>query len=292
MPPPRATVSVDVDPVDLHLLGYGFRGLPPDPLVYTVALPRLMERFARAGIRATFFVVGRDATPQRDVLLELVSGGHEVASHSHSHPLSLATLAARPLAEELAMSRVALTRACGADVTGFRAPNFDMNRRTLRALAVAGYRYDASAFPSPLLLPARLVLAAKSADPAAVLRLTLWPFSLKRAPHQIEGVREFPLAVTPITRMPVYHTLRYFTKEAPFLARLEGFARRGDTLSYVLHAVDALGAREDGVDPRLGAHPGMDRALDEKLAMLDRVLELIARQFEARTFAERLDERV
>ena len=287
---PRATISVDVDPVDLHLLGYGYRGLPPDPLVYTLALPRLLERFARTGVRGTFFVVGRDAAPQRAALTALVAGGHEVASHSHSHPLSLATLDPRPLAEELAMSRVALTRACGADVTGFRAPNFDMNRRTLHALAVAGYRYDASAFPSPLLLPARLVLAAKSADPAAVLRLTLWPFSLKRAPHPIEGVLEFPLAVTPVTRVPVYHTLRYFTKEAAFLSRLEGFARRGDTLSYVLHAVDALGAREDSVDTRLAAHPGMDRPLDQKLEMLDRVLELIARRFETRPFAERLDE--
>lgn len=287
---PRATVSVDVDPVDLHLLGYGFRGLAPNSLVYTAALPRLVECFRRAGVRATFFVVGRDAMPQRETLAALVAAGHEVASHSHSHPLSLAALEARPLAEELAMSRVALSRACGADVKGFRAPNFDMNRRTLHALAVAGYRYDASAFPSPLLLPARLVLAAKSADPAAVLRLTLWPFSLKRGPHEIEGVREFPLAVTPGLRLPVYHTLRYFTKEAPFFARLEGFASRRDTLSYVLHAVDALGAKEDGVDARLAKHPGMDRALDEKLAMLDGVLGRIAARFEVRPFAERLEE--
>src|SRR5262245_5126485 len=58
---PLATVSVDVDPVDLHLLGYGVGGLPPDPLAYDTALPRLVELFARTGIHATFFVVGRDA---------------------------------------------------------------------------------------------------------------------------------------------------------------------------------------------------------------------------------------
>jgi peptidoglycan/xylan/chitin deacetylase (PgdA/CDA1 family) len=62
---PSATVSVDVDPVDLHLVGYGFPGLPPDPLVYTAALPRLLEAFARHGIRATLFMVGRDAAGRR-----------------------------------------------------------------------------------------------------------------------------------------------------------------------------------------------------------------------------------
>src|SRR5204863_1450993 len=139
----------------------------------------------------------------------------------HSHPLSLASLDQARLARELAESRAALTAACGASVVGFRAPNFDMNRRTLRALAEAGYRYDASGFPTPLLLPARLVLAAKSADPAAVLRLTLVPFTLRREPHTLEGVREFPLAVTPLLRVPVYHTLRYFTPERRFLDRLE-----------------------------------------------------------------------
>jgi len=123
-----------------------------------------------------------------------------------------------------------------------------------------------------------------------VLRLTLWPFTLTRAPHQLEGVREFPLAVTPVTRFPVYHTLRYFTAEAPFHARLQDFAARGDSLSYVLHAVDALGTAEDRVDRRLDAHPGMKRPLAEKLEMLDRALDVIARAFEVRPFAERLDE--
>src|SRR4029079_19633928 len=58
---PVALVSVDVDPVDLHLVGYGYRSLPPDPLVYTTALPRLLDCFGRCGVRATFFVVARDA---------------------------------------------------------------------------------------------------------------------------------------------------------------------------------------------------------------------------------------
>jgi peptidoglycan/xylan/chitin deacetylase (PgdA/CDA1 family) len=287
---PAATISVDVDPVDLHLLGYGFSGLAPDPLVYRVAVPRLIERFANAGVRGTFFVVGRDAASQRDALRALTAAGHEVASHSHSHPLSLASLPDEALRNELVTSRAALSEASASDVVGFRAPNFDMNRRTLRALVASGFRYDASAYPTPLLLPMRMVLALKSADPAKVLRLTLWPFTLNRAPHTLEGLREFPLSVTPSARLPVYHTARYFMEEARFHAQIEGFATRGESLSYVLHAVDVLGLAEDQVDVRLSAHPGMRRPLGEKIAMLDRALETIARRFDAQTFAARLGE--
>ncbi|MBI1798387.1 MAG: hypothetical protein HYR73_01735 [Candidatus Eisenbacteria bacterium] len=164
-----------------------------------------------------------------------------------------------------------------------------MSRRTLRALARAAYRYDASAYPTPLLLPARILLAMKSAHPAAVLRLQIWPFTWDRAPHEFEGVREFPLAVTPGLRLPVYHTALYFSDEARFHRRLDGFARRGESLSYVLHAVDALGLAEDRVDPRLAGHPGMRRALAEKLSMLDRALVRIAGAFDVLPFAERLE---
>ena len=45
MSKPLATVGVDVDPVDLHLAGYGYRGLPPDSLAYEPALPRLLAAF-------------------------------------------------------------------------------------------------------------------------------------------------------------------------------------------------------------------------------------------------------
>src|SRR5262249_26960584 len=83
MTEPRvATVSVDVDPVDLHLIGYGYSGLPPDPLVSRRALPRLLEIFGRCGVRATLFVVGRDAPEQRAALAAAAASGHEIASHS------------------------------------------------------------------------------------------------------------------------------------------------------------------------------------------------------------------
>ncbi len=288
---PFATVNVDVDPVDLHLLGYGARGLPPDPQVYDLALPRLLDRFARSGVRATFFCVGRDAASHAAAIRGLATAGHEVASHSLTHPLALTRLPAEALRREIAESKRVLEAAIGRAVAGFRAPNFDVDDRVLGEVQAAGYRYDASGYPTPLLAAARVVLALRGGDPAGVLRMRLLPHSLGRAPHRARapgGLAGFPASVTPVARWPVYHTLRLLGGPGPTRRRIEGFARRGEALSYTLHAVDALGLAEDGVDPRLARHPGMRLPLADKLAALDQVLEWVANRFEPATFADRL----
>ena len=290
---PPATISVDVDPVDLHLVGYGFPGLAPDPLAYTAALPRLLERFAAHGVRATLFIVARDAGAHADVLRAARAAGHEIACHSMTHPLGIASLEPEGRRRELAESKAVLERTLGADIAGFRAPNFDMDEPTLGELATLGYRYDASSYPSPLLLPARLVLALKSRDKLGVLKLKPWPFDWRRTPHRRAGGRlvEFPATVTPGTRIPIYHTLRYGLGDARFAAAIDGLARGAHPLSYLMHAVDALGLAEDRVDPRLAPHPGMNRPLAAKLALLDRTLAAIAARYDCVTFAERVARR-
>jgi len=290
---PPATVSVDVDPVDLHLLGYGFLGLPADPLVYTAALPRLAEVFARCGVHATFFVVGRDAEAHAAILRALIAGGHEIASHSLSHPMPFVRVPRSRLVHELAESKQRLEAACGGEVVGFRAPNWDISPRAVISLAETGYRYDASAFPSPLLIPARALLALKAHDPRAALRMRPWPFTLHRQPFRWRDgsheVFQFPISVTPWLRFLVYHTTRYLIGEKRFLKHLDGFARRGESLFYPLHAVDALGLTEDKVDTRLARHPGMEKSLADKLAMLEASLRPIAARFESLTYREQLD---
>lgn len=289
---PPATVSVDVDAVDLHLVGYGHRGLPPDPLVYTAAMPRLLEVFARVGVSATFFIVGRDAVRHPATVGEVAASGHEVASHSLTHPFAFSRLPDDLMRRELEESRHALERASGRTVRGFRSPNFDVDARALAAIAAAGYRYDASGYPTPMLIPARLLLALKSRSAGALTRLRAWPFTFRREPHAIaaNGGRlfEFPVTVTPGLRFPVYHTARYVLRRRRFEGILDGLARRGESLSYPLHAVDALGLAEDAVDPRLAPHPGMELPLDQKLALLEESLTAIVRRFEPKTFEARL----
>jgi hypothetical protein len=289
---PAATISVDVDPVDLHLLGYGYRGLPPDPSVYTLALPRLADLFGRLGVRATFFVLGRDAPEHADVLRSLHSMGHEIASHSLDHPMPFVRVPRSHLTHQLVESRRLIEAACGAEVVGFRAPNWDVSPRAVLSLSEAGYLYDASAYPSLLLGLARGLLALKAEDPRAALRMRPWPWTLRRRPFMWRvGDREvfqFPISVSRWLRFPLYHTTRYLLPEWWFLRQLDAIARRGDALFYPLHGVDVLGLTEDSVDPRLARHPGMKEPLAAKLALLETSLRAIVERFEPMTYREQL----
>ncbi|NOT32650.1 MAG: polysaccharide deacetylase family protein [Candidatus Eisenbacteria bacterium] len=290
---PLATVSIDVDPVDLHLQGYGFMDLPPDALVYDRALPRLAELFTRHGIRATFFVVGRDAAANAARLRELEDAGHEIASHSMTHPMPFVRVAMSKLKGELKSSRAALEAVCRDPIIGFRAPNWDVSPRAHAPLVEAGYRYDASGFPSLLQVPVRLLLLAKSSDPRKTFRMRPWPWTLERLPFQweINGQRlvQFPISTSPRLRFPIYHTTRYLIGDAAFVSHLDGFVRRGEPFFYPLHGVDALGLVEDSVDARLGRHPGLDKRLDYKLDLLSRSLAEIARRFECVPYRDLLE---
>jgi peptidoglycan/xylan/chitin deacetylase (PgdA/CDA1 family) len=48
--------------------------------------PRLLDVLAREGIKATFFVVGRQAERCSDLVRRLEAEGHTVGHHSYSHP--------------------------------------------------------------------------------------------------------------------------------------------------------------------------------------------------------------
>ncbi len=289
---PAAVVSVDVDPVDLHLTGYGHKNVTPDPRAYTTALGRLAATFARTGVRATFFVIGRDAAAHAADLRALVQAQHELASHSMTHPLPLAKLPDARLRAELEDSRRALEQAAGISVLGFRAPNWDVSSRVLEHLAAAGYRYDASLLPTLLLIPGRYLIALKSSDPA-ILALTPWPMALRRKPHRratpAGSIVMLPVSVTPgLIRFPLYHTTRYMVSMDRFRRQLDGFVARGESLFYPLHTIDALGLAEDRIDPRLKPHPGMSLPLDAKLRLLEASLAAIVERFEPVTYQEYL----
>ncbi len=285
---PPGTVSIDVDPLDAHLAGYGVPDAPPDLLVYERAIPRILERLAEHSIRATFFWVARDSAARAQQLREIVAAGHEVASHTVSHPEAWRLLPQLEVARELRDSKDRLEQAAGAPVVGFRSPGWHGPLGLAEALRVAGYRYDASVFPSPLLGAAAALIFARSGGKRRTALGARWWFA-RRNPHALaNGLYEFPLSVTRRLRIPVYHTLRYGLGDVRFARALDGFCRAGHALSYPIHAVDALGAAEDGVDPRLASHPGMGVALEKKLALISATFRAIADRFASRPFCERL----
>jgi polysaccharide deacetylase family protein (PEP-CTERM system associated) len=110
---------------------------------------RLLELFDRAGVRATFFVLGWIAERFPALVRDIAARGHEVASHGYHHQL-LYTLTPQQFREDVRAAKHVLEHIIGAPVLGFRAPTFSVVESTLWALDVLieeGYAYDASIFP-------------------------------------------------------------------------------------------------------------------------------------------------
>jgi polysaccharide deacetylase family protein (PEP-CTERM system associated) len=110
---------------------------------------RLLEIFGAARVRATFFVLGWVAERFPGLVRQIVSAGHELASHGHHHGL-VYDGSSRDFRDDLRRAKAALEAAAGVPVLGYRAPSFSITRRSMWALDVLiseGYAYDASIYP-------------------------------------------------------------------------------------------------------------------------------------------------
>ena len=96
-----AVFSCDLDTVDRHLQGYGFEGLPPCDVIYRKAVPRLLDLLGELRVPGVLFVIARDAERERGLLRDAVAKGHEVASHSLTHPQPFRTLNDAALHDEI-----------------------------------------------------------------------------------------------------------------------------------------------------------------------------------------------
>jgi peptidoglycan-N-acetylglucosamine deacetylase len=292
-PAPFAVLSCDVDTVDRHLEGYGFPGLPPCELVYRKAIPRLLALLAEVGVPGVFFFIARDAGTECALLREIVAAGHEVASHSLTHPQPFRTMGNAALEQEIVTSRELLAAATGSDIAGFRAPAWDVDARVLRMVRDAGYRYDASVFPTPVLMLNRVATYRRSQGKRSIFSMDLTghafaPLSPYRLDNGATGLVEFPIAVTRWLRLPVYHTVSYFVPPWFFGRALRALLRSGLPVCYEFHAADLLDLEGDGVDSRMARHPGMRIPLAQKRAALRDVLTTIAGARPVVTFQQAL----
>ena len=109
----------------------------------------VLDLFARAGVKATFFTLGWVAERCPDQMRRIVAEGHEIASHGWDHA-RVFTMDADGFRADLRRSRAAIEQAAGVPVTGYRAPSFSIDRRTPWAhavLAEEGYAYSSSVAP-------------------------------------------------------------------------------------------------------------------------------------------------
>jgi len=88
------------------------------------ATPQVLDVLQRAGVRATFFVVGQHAAANPEMLQRIVAGGHVLGDHTWSHriPSVAAGWKRSRLAVEIERTRRAIFDATGLEPCLFRPP--------------------------------------------------------------------------------------------------------------------------------------------------------------------------
>lgn len=270
---PWACVQVDLDEVWTLSALYGDKAAFREPSCYREALSRFEEILGRLALKATFFVVGRDLLDAgvRDRIRSLSEQGHEIASHSFSHPLGFSRLGTAKKREEIGRAHDLLAAAVGEPPCGFRAPSYDIDGATLEILKEAGYLYDASVLPSPLppllrAVDALLSLNMSALDlygkgsPARIAPNRPYRPSMDR-PWQEEPRETFievPVTSIPFLRIPFTSSLTLNRGRPLFRIGYELIRRSGVPLVFLMHGVDLVDRLEERSLPfykRIGSPP-------------------------------------
>ncbi|MDP9093866.1 MAG: polysaccharide deacetylase family protein [Actinomycetota bacterium] len=90
----------------------------PHP-VWTPKILRLLQKYQ---VKATFCIIGRQATTYPDLLRAAVADGHHLANHSYSHPSRLPWLSPAAMSTQVVDTQDAIVRASGFTPRQFRAP--------------------------------------------------------------------------------------------------------------------------------------------------------------------------
>jgi polysaccharide deacetylase family protein (PEP-CTERM system associated) len=109
----------------------------------------VLELLDEAGVRATFFVLGKVAEAHPTLAREITTAGHEVGTHGYSHE-SVEAMGLARFKEELHRSVDTLRQQTGQPVLGHRAADFSISGQSLHLLEhlyAEGLTYDSSIFP-------------------------------------------------------------------------------------------------------------------------------------------------
>jgi len=293
---PIASLSLDLDNKWSYMKTHGDAGWEQFPSYLNVVVPRVLKLLERLELSITFFVVGQDAALEKNemALKQIAMAGHEIGNHSFHHEPWLHLYSDEQIEAEIRSAHETIRKVTGQRPTGFRGPGFSCSRATLAALKRLNYAYDASTFPTFLGPLARLYYFMRSnlsKDELKTRKALFGSFSdgfrsLKPYCWRTEAgeLIEVPVTTMPLLKVPIHASYLLFlsclsTKLAMawFSTALTMCRLTGVQPSILLHPLDFLGA-DDERD--LSFFPAMSMLADEKMAVMERVLKMLARRFE------------
>jgi peptidoglycan/xylan/chitin deacetylase (PgdA/CDA1 family) len=100
--------------------------------------PRILEALDRAGVHATFNVMGHNAVAHPDLVREVVAAGHELGNHTWSH-LDLSQTTPPQIRAEIVRCKDELEQLVQQPLIGFRPPRGELTGYAMMVCAELGY---------------------------------------------------------------------------------------------------------------------------------------------------------
>lgn len=291
-----ASVSIDLDNLWSYLKTAGTPGWETYPGYLDLVVPRILDCLKRQDIKATFFIVGRDAANPANAaaLRSIADAGHEIANHSFEHEPWMPTFSDQELMMDFQRSEQAIEAATGQRPRGFRGPGFCTSSKIRDVLRLRGYQYDASLLPTFIGPVARFYFELVNKLPARERgrrKLLYGGFSngtLPLKPFEIRpGLMEVPVTTLPVVRLPMHLSyLLFLAKHSGALARLYwqvGVAMcriSGTAPSLLLHPTDFLDLEDV---PEMKTFPAMGIPAKTKIALVEHTLRSLKKHWEPGT---------
>jgi hypothetical protein len=280
-----ASISIDLDNQWAYMKTQGCEGWESFPSYLDLVVPRILETLRRSGVRATFFIVGKDASldKNRAILRSIPEAGHEIANHSFMHEPWLHLYSDEELQRDFDSAETAIYKATGKIPRGFRGPGFSTSPAVRNLLVKRGYVYDASFFPTVIgaLARAYFLMTSNLPDEEKARRSKLFGSMSDSVsplnPYQIQpGLLEIPVTTMPLFRMPMHLSYLLFLGQysmplaRAYWAMAMFLCRKNDVgPSLLLHPTDFLDVTDV---PEMSFFPAMKIPSEKKIELVRHTL--------------------
>ncbi|HOO56119.1 MAG TPA: polysaccharide deacetylase family protein [bacterium] len=287
-------VSIDLDPIDHYLSCRGFSPLAETNLnaVYDEGIPGFISLFEEYDIKATFFVVGKDALIEKnsELIRLLHNSGHEIANHSMDHRLDLYKLNKDELRKQIVSADTILSEIIQEPLAGFRAPGWNISPAIFDVLEELDYKYDSSVMPGPWIPFYRAAnnILNRGTTPENFREQKTFPPAPDQPyfPGQYQlwkkgnrSVLEIPCGVSPGLRIPFYGTARITLGETVHNLAVATSGGKNKKMVYVFHGIELVDFETQIKDPRLRVKSGITWPLKRKIETARQTIESLKTNF-------------
>lgn len=283
--------------INFDSLGWALSTNPKDfldPTFFHIA-DRFFELSNKYDFKCTILIIGRDLENLEvaERVKEWSRQGHEIGNHSYNHKQNLGYLNYNEIETEVMKSHELIAKICGKEPKGFIAPAWAASTNLIDILLKNGYLYDTSLFPSYFMWLAsmkvwwnfrndnRRFTVLQRRDRMANLFASRKPFFSNGASlikKDNAGLLMMPLPVTPVLRIPCWHTMSFLLPRNFFNAVLNSCLTQ-KYFYYVLHPTDFLDRGDIPVNNRhIRNLERVDISLEKKIQMLHICIETIIKR--------------